>query len=77
MVSYDFKAQAEGPHKWGLFGLGVEEMRAAIRADLVAAHAEIFMINGDMNSNLYTSSRAMHSAILGLLQVRFDFYCSN
>lgn len=27
------------------------------------------MINGDMNSNLYTSSRAMHSAILGLLLV--------
>lgn len=26
------------------------------------------MINGDMQSNLYTASRAMHSHILGLLQ---------
>ncbi len=43
-------------------------MRARLRPDLVAQHAEIFLINGDMNSNLYTSSRAMHSAILGLLQ---------
>lgn len=39
-----------------------------LRPDLVTQHAEIFLINGDMNSNLYTSSRAMHSAILGLLQ---------
>ena len=43
-------------------------MRARLRPDLVAQHAEVFLINGDMNSNLYTSSRAMHSAILGLLQ---------
>jgi hypothetical protein len=54
---------------WGLFGLSVEEMRERLRADLVAAHAEIFLINGDINSNLYTSTRAMHSAIIGLLQV--------
>ena len=44
------------------------QVRARLRPDLVAQHAEIFLINGDMNSNLYTSSRAMHSAILGLLQ---------
>lgn len=37
--------------------------------EVVNAQAEIFLINGDMNSNLYTSSRAMHSAIIGLLQV--------
>lgn len=37
--------------------------------DLVAAQAEMFLVSGDMNSNLYTSSRAMHSAIIGLLQV--------
>lgn len=55
--------------RWGLLGLTVPEMRDRLRADLVAAHAEIFLINGDINSNLYTSSRAMHSAIIGLLQV--------
>lgn len=43
-------------------------MRSRLRRDLIAQHAEIFLINGDMNSNLYTSSRAMHSSILGLLQ---------
>ena len=42
-------------------------MRARLRPDLVAQHAEAFLTNGDMNSNLYTSSRAMHSAVLGLL----------
>ncbi len=47
--------------------LGVQ-VRSRLRPDLVAQHAEIFLINGDMNSNLYTSSRAMHSAILSLLQ---------
>ena len=46
----------------------VGQVRARLRPDLVAQHAEVFLINGDMNSNLYTSSRAMHSAILGLLQ---------
>ena len=45
------------------------QVRARLRSDLVAAHAEMFLINGDMNSALYTSSRAMHSAVLGLLQV--------
>ena len=54
---------------WGLFGLGVNEIRERLRADVVAAHAEIFLINGDINSNLYTSTRAMHSSIIGLLQV--------
>ena len=54
---------------WGLFGLSVEEVRERLRGDLVAAHAETFLINGDINSNLYTSTRAMHSAIIGLLQV--------
>jgi hypothetical protein len=44
------------------------QVRARVRPDLVAQHAEVFLINGDMNSNLYTSSRAMHSAVLGLLQ---------
>lgn len=44
------------------------QVRARVRPDLIAQHAEVFLINGDMNSNLYTSSRAMHSAILGLLQ---------
>lgn len=44
-------------------------MRQRLRADLVAAQAEIFLVNGDINSNLYTSTRAMHSAIIGLLQV--------
>ncbi|KAK9818315.1 hypothetical protein WJX72_010447 [[Myrmecia] bisecta] len=53
---------------WGLFGCSVDDMRTRLLPDLVACHAEIFLINGDMNSNLYTSSRAMHSAILGLLQ---------
>ena len=48
------------------------QVRARLRPDLVAQHAEIFLINGDMNSNLYTSSRAMHSAILGLLQAEFS-----
>jgi hypothetical protein len=43
-------------------------VRSRLRPDLVAQHAEIFLINGDMNSNLYTSSRAMHSSILSLLQ---------
>ena len=54
---------------WGLLGLSVQEMRQRLRADLVAAQAEIFLVNGDINSNLYTSTRAMHSAIIGLLQV--------
>jgi len=44
------------------------QVRARLRPDLVVQHAEIFLINGDMNSNLYTSSRAMHSSILSLLQ---------
>ena len=44
------------------------QVRARLRPDLVTQHAEIFLINGDMNSNLYTSSRAMHSSILSLLQ---------
>ncbi|KAK9827235.1 hypothetical protein WJX81_000601 [Elliptochloris bilobata] len=61
-------APAKTQAKWGLFGLSVDEVRARLRSDLVAAHAEVFLINGDMNSALYTSSRAMHSAVLGLLQ---------
>ncbi len=36
----------------------------------MAAHAEMFLISGDLNSALYTSSRAMHSGVLGLLQAR-------
>ena len=44
-------------------------MRVRLLPDVVAEQAEMFLINGDMQSNLYTSSRAMHSAILGLLQV--------
>ena len=47
----------------------MEEIRALLPRDLVAAQAEMFLVSGDMNSNLYTSSRAMHSAIIGLLQV--------
>jgi len=39
----------------------------------VAAHAEMFLISGDLNSALYTSSRAMHSGVLGLLQARRVF----
>ena len=58
----------KGP-SWGLFGLSVDEIRGTLPRDLVAAQAEMFLANGDMNSNLYTSSRAMHSAIIGLLQV--------
>ena len=54
---------------WGLFGLDPDEVRARLLPDVVAEQAEMFLINGDMQSNLYTSSRAMHSAILGLLQV--------
>ena len=46
------------------------QVRARLRSDLVAAHAEVFLISGDLNSALYTSSRAMHSAVLGLLQAR-------
>ena len=45
------------------------QVRSILVGELVNAQAEIFLINGDMNSNLYTSSRAMHSAIIGLLQV--------
>ena len=56
---------------WGLLGLGVDDVRVRLLPDVVAEQAEMFLINGDMQSNLYTSSRAMHSAILGLLQVRF------
>ena len=55
---------------WGLFGLDPDEVRTRLLPDVVAEQAEMFLINGDMQSNLYTSSRAMHSAILGLLQVR-------
>lgn len=54
---------------WGLLGLGVDDVRVRLLPDVVAEQAEMFLINGDMQSNLYTSSRAMHSAILGLLQV--------
>ena len=54
---------------WGLLGLGVDDVRMRLLPDVVAEQAEMFLINGDMQSNLYTSSRAMHSAILGLLQV--------
>ena len=53
---------------WGGWG-GGGQVRAVLVPDLVNAQAEIFLINGDMNSNLYTSSRAMHSSIIGLLQV--------
>lgn len=53
---------------WGLLGLGVDDVRVRLLPDVVAEQAEMFLINGDMQSNLYTSSRAMHSAILGLLQ---------
>lgn len=49
-------------------------MRQILRADVVAAQAEIFLVNGDINSNLYTSTRAMHSAILGLLQVEHPLH---
>ena len=55
---------------WGLLGLGVDDVRVRLLPDVVAEQAEMFLINGDMQSNLYTSSRAMHSAILGLLQVQ-------
>ena len=55
--------------QWGLLGSGVNEVRARMLPELVAGMAEIFLINGDLNSSLYTSSKAMHSAILGLLQV--------
>lgn len=54
---------------WGLLGFGVDDVRMRLLPDVVAEQAEMFLINGDMQSNLYTSSRAMHSAILGLLQV--------
>lgn len=62
---------AAGPlqAEWGLLGLGVDDVRVRLLPDVVAEQAEMFLINGDMQSNLYTSSRAMHSAILGLLQV--------
>ncbi len=53
---------------WGLFGCSVDQVKARVLPDLIAEHAEIFMINGDMQSNLYTASRAMHSHILNLLQ---------
>ena len=46
----------------------MDEVKARLLPELVAEHAEMFMINGDMQSNLYTASRAMHSHILGLLQ---------
>ena len=55
---------------WGLLGLSVDDVRMRLLPDVVAEQAEMFLINGDMQSNLYTSSRAMHSAILGLLQVK-------
>ena len=60
----------EAGQQWGLLGAGVNEVRARLLPELVSAMAEVFLINGDLNSSLYTSSRAMHSAILGLLQVR-------
>ena len=59
----------DGRAGWGLLGLGVDDVRVRLLPDVVADQAEMFLINGDMQSNLYTSSRAMHSAILGLLQV--------
>ncbi|KAK9842777.1 hypothetical protein WJX74_002313 [Apatococcus lobatus] len=58
----------EAAGQWGLLGSGVNEVRARMLPELVAGMAEIFLINGDLNSSLYTSSKAMHSAILGLLQ---------
>ncbi len=54
----------------GRSALRLGQVRARLRSDLVAAHAEMFLISGDLNSALYTSSRAMHSAVLGLLQAR-------
>ena len=48
----------------------MDDVRVRLLPDVVAEQAEMFLINGDMQSNLYTSSRAMHSAILGLLQVQ-------
>eukprot|EP00891_Asterochloris_glomerata_P005930 jgi/Astpho2/5930/Aster-02418 len=64
----DATASTSGRAAWGLFGLDPDEVRARLLPDVVAEQAEMFLINGDMQSNLYTSSRAMHSAILGLLQ---------
>ena len=65
-------AEATG-QQWGLLGSGVNDVRARMLPELVAGMAEIFLINGDLNSSLYTSSKAMHSAILGLLQVSISF----
>lgn len=66
--TYPLQTSMGGSCAWGLFGCSVDQVKARLLPDLIAEHAEIFMINGDMQSNLYTASRAMHSHILNLLQ---------
>ena len=52
---------------WRLLGLGVDEVRAAVLAPVLAAMCEIFLANGDLHAAVYTASRAIHTAIFHLL----------
>lgn len=47
--------------------MSVAGVRRLVRQDILAALAELFLVNGDLQAMFYTGSRAMHSGILGLL----------
>ena len=47
--------------QWYAFGLRLPELTAALSDDVIAGLAELFVLNGDVCSLLYTSSIAMHS----------------
>ena len=70
-------APSAKPQEWGAFSSSVDHIRSLLPADAVAAQAEMFLVNGDLNSHLYTSSRAMHSSIISLLQVCAWCTCSS
>lgn len=54
--------------EWGLFGWTVEQVKAQMLPEVVSTHAELFLINGDLQAMFYTASRAMHSQLINLLE---------
>ena len=43
------------------------QVKAQLLPEVISAHAELFMINGDLQAKFYTASRAMHSQCIFLL----------
>ena len=44
------------------------QVKAQMLPEVISTHAELFMINGDLQAMFYTASRAMHSQSINLLE---------